>query len=246
MTINEIIENNNIQSDRYAMAAISCIFKAFGDSIRSKEYWPWGKDIQCEWMPSKGILDDIKQAELLLKRARVKYNEEEGKYKLISDKFISMFKIENVEYYLSNIKLNIPTYKIRINSLHYYEKEDPSKIYQLKSDDYLFLKTNDTYIIFKIINVNIETNEIIIEQVFGEYELNKNSIYSLNTNMYLQIYILENNIINDNINNNMNNQLKNLKRRLNKVSLGVKRINKTNSEIINVSENTNDVVNSIK
>ena len=38
MSINEIIENENIRSDRYAMAAISFIFKAFGDSIRSKEY----------------------------------------------------------------------------------------------------------------------------------------------------------------------------------------------------------------
>lgn len=246
MTINEIIENENIRSDRYAMAAISYIFKAFGDSTRSKEYWPWGKDVQCEWIPSKGTSDDIKQAELLLKRAKTKYGEEEGKYSLISDKFVSMFKIENVEYYSGNVESIVTAYRVKINALHYYEKEDPTKIYQLKLDDYLFLKANNAYIIFRIISINIETNEIIIERVFGEYELNENSIYSLNPNMYLQIYVLENNNINNDNISSMNNQLKDLKRRLNKVSLGVKRINKANSEIMNVSERANDVVDSIK
>ena len=97
MSINEIIENENIRSDRYAMAAISFIFKAFGDSIRSKEYWPWGKDVQCEWTPSKGTSYDITQADLLLRRAKNKFYEENGEYRSISDKYVSMFKIENVE-----------------------------------------------------------------------------------------------------------------------------------------------------
>ena len=121
MSINEIIENENIRSDRYAMAAISFIFKAFGDSIRSKEYWPWGKDVQCEWTPSKGTSYDITQADLLLRRAKNKFYEENGEYRSISDKYVSMFKIENVEY-IETIDL-MPTYKVKINALHYYEKE---------------------------------------------------------------------------------------------------------------------------
>ena len=121
MSINEIIENENIRSDRYAMAAISFIFKAFGDSIRSKEYWPWGKDVQCEWTPSKGTSYDITQADLLLRRAKNKFYEETGEYRSISDKYVSMFKIENVEY-IETIDL-MPTYKVKINALHYYEKE---------------------------------------------------------------------------------------------------------------------------
>jgi len=77
MTINEIIENENIRSDRYAMAAISYIFKAFGDNNRSKEYWPWGRDVQCEWTSSKGTNNDITYAQLLLERARIKFDEEQ-------------------------------------------------------------------------------------------------------------------------------------------------------------------------
>lgn len=76
MTIYEIIDNKNIRSDRYAMAAISCIFKAFGDHIRSKEYWPWGDKVQCSWTPTKGTIGDIIDAEFLLERALEKYEDE--------------------------------------------------------------------------------------------------------------------------------------------------------------------------
>lgn len=137
MTINEIIENQNICSDRYAMAAISYIFKAFGDSIRSKEYWPWGRDVQCEWIPSKGTDNDITYAELLLERARSKFAEE--------------------------------------------------------NTDNEYSKIND--------------------------EIMKNTV---------------------------DKQLKDLKRRINKVTLNMKRINKSSKEVIDVSERANDVVDSVK
>ena len=178
MSINEIIENENIRSDRYAMAAISFIFKAFGDSIRSKEYWPWGKDVQCEWTPSKGTSYDITQADLLLRRAKNKFYEENGEYRSISDKYVSMFKIENVEY-IETIDL-MPTYKVKINALHYYEKDNAAKIYQLKEGDYLWLTFDDLYTIFRINSIDINTKEIIIDKVFGEYNLNSNSLYRYN------------------------------------------------------------------
>jgi len=49
LTLDQIRQNENIKSDRFGMAAISYIFKAFGDRIRSKEYWPWGKDVNFPW-----------------------------------------------------------------------------------------------------------------------------------------------------------------------------------------------------
>ena len=49
LTLDQIRQNENIKSDRFGMAAISYIFRAFGDRIRSKEYWPWGKDINFPW-----------------------------------------------------------------------------------------------------------------------------------------------------------------------------------------------------
>ena len=244
MTINEIIENENIRSDRYAMAAISFIFKAFGDSIRSKEYWPWGKDVQCEWTPSKGTSYDITQADLLLRRAKNKFYEENGEYRSISDKYVSMFKIENVEY-IETIDL-MPTYKVKINALHYYEKDNAAKIYQLKEGDYLWLTFDDLYTIFRINSIDINTNEIIIDKVFGEYNLNSDSLYRYNPSMYFRIYVTEiNTKTSGGSMNDFNKEMKDLKRRINKVAINMKRINKSSEEVINVSDKADVIVDSI-
>ena len=244
MSINEIIENENIRSDRYAMAAISFIFKAFGDSIRSKEYWPWGKDVQCEWTPSKGTSYDITQADLLLRRAKNKFYEETGEYRSISDKYVSMFKIENVEY-IETIDL-MPTYKVKINALHYYEKDNAAKIYQLKEGDYLWLTFDALYTIFRINSIDINTNEIIIDKVFGEYNLNSNSLFRYNPSMYFRIYVTEiNTKTSGGSMNDFNKHMKDLKRRINKVAINMKRINKSSEEVINVSDKADVIVDSI-
>ena len=244
MTINEIIENENIRSDRYAMAAISYIFKAFGDTNRSKEYWPWGRDVQCEWTPSKGTSNDITQAEQLLKRAKNKFYEENGEYRSLSNKYVSMFKIESVEY-LETISI-IPTYKIKINALHYFERDNASKIYQLKAGDYVYLTFDDSYTVFKINEVDITTNEITVDRVFGDYNLSNNSVYRIDSRMYLQIYVIDNNTkIKDGSMNDYNKQIKDLKRRINKIAINMKRINKSSQEVINVSDRANDYVDSV-
>lgn len=244
MSINEIIENENIRSDRYAMAAISFIFKAFGDSIRSKEYWPWGKDVQCEWTPSKGTSYDITQADLLLRRAKNKFYEENGEYRSISDNYVSMFKIENVEY-IETIDL-MPTYKVKINALHYYEKDNATKIYQLKEGDYLWLTFDDLYTIYRINSIDINTNEIIIDKVFGEYNLNSDSLYRYNPSMYFRIYVTKiNTKTSGGSMNDFNKHMKDLKRRINKVAINMKRINKSSEEVINVSDKADVIVDSI-
>lgn len=244
MTINEIIENENIRSDRYAMAAISYIFKAFGDSNRSREYWPWGKDVQCEWTSSKGTSSDITQAELLLKRAKNKFYEENGEYRSLSNKYVSMFKIEKVEF-VETIAL-IPTYKITVNALHYYERDNASKIYEVKEGDYLCLTFDDAYTIFKINKVDIRTNELVIDRVFGEYNLNSDSIYKNDSRMYLQIYVTESNTkISGGSMNDFDKHVKELKRRINKVAINMKRINKSSQEVISVSDKAKDIVSSI-
>lgn len=244
MTINEIIENENIRSDRYAMAAISYIFKAFGDTNRSKEYWPWGRDVQCEWTPSKGTSNDITQAEQLLKRAKNKFYEEIGEYRSLSNKYVSMFKIESVEY-LETISI-IPAYKIKINALHYFERDNASKIYQLKEGDYVYLTFDDSYTVFKINEVDITTNEITVDRVFGDYNLSNNSVYRIDSRMYLQIYVIDNNTkIKDGSMNDYNKQIKDLKRRINKIAINMKRINKSSQEVINVSDRANDYVDSV-
>lgn len=74
MTLREILVNKNIHADTYAMAAISYIFNAFGDIVRSKDYWPFGKNLNFDW----NIISDtnlaITYAELCLEKAREKHN----------------------------------------------------------------------------------------------------------------------------------------------------------------------------
>ena len=77
------IKDVDIKSDRFGMAAISTIFKAFGDNIRSKEYWPWSERIGDDWIweKSQGYENDLNYAIELIKYAlwRIE-NEEEAKY----------------------------------------------------------------------------------------------------------------------------------------------------------------------
>ena len=111
MTLTEILEHEKIRSDRYALAAISHIYKAFGDPIRSKECWPWGRDVQFEWYPSQGTNRDITEAELLLERARTKFEEEtssDKEYIKLNDNIKSMDDLTKQAKALRNrlIKVN--------------------------------------------------------------------------------------------------------------------------------------------
>lgn len=60
LTIDHMLANDNILADRFGMAAISYIFKAFGDDVRSKEYWPWSEKSNCMWPGVRGIDPDNK------------------------------------------------------------------------------------------------------------------------------------------------------------------------------------------
>ena len=75
MTLREILANKNIHADTYAMAAISYIFNAFGDIVRSKDYWPFGKILNFDWHIISDTNLAITCAELCLERAREKHNE---------------------------------------------------------------------------------------------------------------------------------------------------------------------------
>ena len=109
MTLSDILENNNIHSDKYARAAISHIYKAFGDNVRSKEWWPWGTSVPFKWYPSKGINTDILEAELLLEKARIK-SVGESNTNINSSDFLSEIKsLANLNNYLYDMKNNLKT-----------------------------------------------------------------------------------------------------------------------------------------
>ena len=78
MNLEALKENKNIRADRFAMAAISYIFKAFSDNERSKDYWPWsGKDAAyLEWEESTGKTNDLYMAIHLLTEAINRVNNE--------------------------------------------------------------------------------------------------------------------------------------------------------------------------
>ena len=78
MNLDALKENKNIRADRFAMAAISYIFKAFSDNKRSIDYWPWsGKDAEyLEWEDSTGKTNDLYMAIHLLTEAINRVNNE--------------------------------------------------------------------------------------------------------------------------------------------------------------------------
>ena len=95
LNLEEIIQNENIKSDRFAMAAISYICKAFGDTIRSKEYWPWGDKVDFPWnsknqnipseilqheiqytWPTSGELSDLTRAMICIQQAQERREKE--------------------------------------------------------------------------------------------------------------------------------------------------------------------------
>jgi len=122
MTIDEILLNDNIRSDRYAMAAISFIFNAFGDSVRSKEYWPWSEKVNCEWPKTKGTEIDISYAQLFLDRALNKYNDEieNNKINLNNDSMDNTFKndIRSLKKRINKVKFNTKTIIKSTNELN--------------------------------------------------------------------------------------------------------------------------------
>ena len=67
-----------IKPDRFGMAAISTIFKAFGDNIRSKEYWPWSEKVgdQFMWESSNGLTNDLLDAIEYIKLSLIQIDKE--------------------------------------------------------------------------------------------------------------------------------------------------------------------------
>lgn len=80
-----ILNNSKISSDKYGLAAVSYIYKAFGNFVRSKELWPFSEKLNQEWEESKGCEYDCVFAISLLLRALEKYREEIGKSSQDSD-----------------------------------------------------------------------------------------------------------------------------------------------------------------
>lgn len=74
------LSNENIKADRFGMAAIAYIFKAFGDSLRFEEYWPWSDRINSTfvWNDEAGETNeaDLTRAVLCLKQAQLRLNNE--------------------------------------------------------------------------------------------------------------------------------------------------------------------------
>lgn len=101
-----ILGRNDIRSDKFAAAAISYIYKAFGDIIRSKEIWPFSNKVNLGWQNSKGTEQDCLDAMDFLIRALEKYEleieKETNQTNLSGDDFI-----KKLRYMLNNISKEI-------------------------------------------------------------------------------------------------------------------------------------------
>ena len=74
-----ILGRNDIRSNKFAAAAISYIYNAFGDIIRSKESWPFSSKKELGWQNSKGTEEDLKSAFQFLLASYNKYLNENSK-----------------------------------------------------------------------------------------------------------------------------------------------------------------------
>jgi hypothetical protein len=107
-----------------------------------------------------------------------------------SDKYKSLFKIEDI---LEKNIDNDNTYKIRLDTLTYYDKDDLSIQYTLTKGDLICL--SNEYAIYEVIDINTQynsdnnddTNEyvVILKEYIGHINL---QTFEENTEMYFQIY----------------------------------------------------------
>ena len=116
MTIQEILENKNIKSDQYGMAAIAYVYKAFGDNIKYKELWPWVETIS----DTDGFDHDLTIAIQLLNKAKVRHNDEDEK---ISIKYDNSVSIQNLKKRLSQINMNLKSANKNSTNINNASKE---------------------------------------------------------------------------------------------------------------------------
>jgi len=108
-----------------------------------------------------------------------------------ADKYRSIFKIEKVDNTFESSGVN-KEYKVYLDTLTYYDKDDESIQYTLRKGDYICL--SNEYVIYKVKDVktiynsdNTELNEyvLILEESIGHINL---QTFEENSEMYFQIY----------------------------------------------------------
>lgn len=135
LTLDQILENENIKADRYGMAAISYIFKAFGDVVRSKEYWPWGDTVNFPWENDNNdiygdSLDSLTRAILCLNTAKKRIRESENTNK-IEIKKDTVNSVNSLKKRLSRIGFTNKNINNVTNSIESTSKDINDKINKL-------------------------------------------------------------------------------------------------------------------
>jgi hypothetical protein len=105
------IKDVHIKPDRFGMAAISTIYKAFGDNVRSKEMWPWSERVgnDWQWEKSKGTINDLRDAVDLIEYAVLRYE-------LEMDAENQTHDIEDTYAFVKSLKRRINRVKNSINT----------------------------------------------------------------------------------------------------------------------------------
>lgn len=143
-----------------------------------------------EYLRSFTSYSDIKNA-LFNRRVGTDYEEYDTILDLPikADKFKSNFKIEKCEQI--DISAN-NRYKLQLDTIAYYDKDDQSIQYILKKGDYICLPNE--YVIYKVLDVTTIYNAqsqteneyvVTVEESIGHISL---QTYEENSNMYFQIY----------------------------------------------------------
>lgn len=127
-TFERIRQNKNIKADRFGMAAISCIFNAFGDKIRSKEFWPWGDVVNIPWEESSGTITELGDAIRLLTEAQIR-SDYEGKVEIKRERSNN---IKELRRRLAHLNINKKTLNSVTDNINNTSKETKTIIENIK------------------------------------------------------------------------------------------------------------------
>lgn len=105
------IKDVHIKPDRFGMAAISTIYKAFGDNVRSKEMWPWSERVgnDWQWEKSKGTINDLRDAVDLIEYAVMRYELEMDYENQTHDTEDTYAFVKNLKRRINRVKNSINT-----------------------------------------------------------------------------------------------------------------------------------------
>lgn len=103
-----ILGRNDIRSDKFGAAAISYVYKAFGNLLASKEIWPFSEKNNMKWQEPKSFEEDCNIAIKFIEKAiDAYYNELEDNVETKDTVSYGSSNITKLNNVLKNVKRSV-------------------------------------------------------------------------------------------------------------------------------------------